>query len=62
MKAMSTQLKFYFKKYLIVFNYCIVSKLLSNYTGSLGAAYGVYVAHIEAPGIGEKLLKFAIIK
>jgi hypothetical protein len=27
-----------------------------------GVAYGVYVAHIEAPGIGEKLLKFAIIK
>ncbi len=25
-------------------------------------AYGIYFAHIEAPGIGEKLLKFAIIK
>lgn len=25
-------------------------------------AYGVYVAHIDAPGIGEKLLKFALIK
>ncbi|GJQ62587.1 MAG: hypothetical protein SCALA702_16400 [Melioribacteraceae bacterium] len=25
-------------------------------------AYGVYVAHIDAPGIGEKILKFALIK
>jgi len=25
-------------------------------------AYGVYVAHIDAPGIGEKIVKFAIIK
>jgi len=25
-------------------------------------AYGIYFAHIEAPGIGEKLLRFAIIK
>jgi hypothetical protein len=25
-------------------------------------AYGIYFAHIEAPNIGEKLLKFAIIK
>lgn len=25
-------------------------------------AYGIYFAHIDAPGIGEKLLKFAIIK
>jgi hypothetical protein len=25
-------------------------------------AYGVYVAHIDAPGIGEKITKFAIIK
>ncbi len=25
-------------------------------------AYGIYIAHIDAPGIGEKLLKFAIIK
>jgi hypothetical protein len=25
-------------------------------------AYGVYFAHIDAPGIGEKLVKFAIIK
>ena len=28
----------------------------------LGVSYGVYIAHIEAPGIGEKLIKFAIIK
>ncbi|MFN4111862.1 MAG: hypothetical protein ACK4G1_06265, partial [Ignavibacteria bacterium] len=27
-----------------------------------GVAYGIYFAHIDAPGIGEKLLKFAIIK
>jgi hypothetical protein len=25
-------------------------------------AYGIYVAHIDAPGIGEKVVKFAIIK
>lgn len=25
-------------------------------------AYGVYIAHIDAPGLGEKILKFAIIK
>jgi hypothetical protein len=25
-------------------------------------AYGVYIAHIDAPGIGEKTLKFALIK
>jgi hypothetical protein len=25
-------------------------------------AYGVYLAHIDAPGIGEKLVKFALIK
>jgi hypothetical protein len=25
-------------------------------------AYGVYVAHVDAPEIGEKILKFAIIK
>jgi hypothetical protein len=25
-------------------------------------AYGVYVAHVDAPGIGEKIVKFAIIK
>ncbi len=27
-----------------------------------GVGYGVYVAHIDAPGIGEKLVKFALIK
>jgi hypothetical protein len=25
-------------------------------------AYGVYIAHIDAPGVGEKLIKLAIIK
>lgn len=25
-------------------------------------AYGLYIAHIDAPGIGEKIIKFAIIK
>jgi len=25
-------------------------------------AYGLYIAHIDAPGIGEKLVKFALIK
>ena len=25
-------------------------------------AYGVYIAHIDAPGVGEKILKFALIK
>ncbi|MGQ9642346.1 MAG: hypothetical protein ACUVT3_00645 [Ignavibacterium sp.] len=25
-------------------------------------AYGIYLAHIDAPGIGEKLIKFALIK
>ncbi|MDO8549237.1 MAG: hypothetical protein Q7S39_03665, partial [Ignavibacteria bacterium] len=25
-------------------------------------AYGIYIAHIEAPDIGEKLIKFALIK
>lgn len=25
-------------------------------------AYGVYIAHLDAPGLGEKLLKFVIIK
>jgi hypothetical protein len=29
---------------------------------NLGVAYGVYIAHIEAPGVGEKILKFALIK
>ncbi|CUU04955.1 hypothetical protein JGI3_01035 [Candidatus Kryptobacter tengchongensis] len=28
----------------------------------LGVSYGVYIAHIDAPGIGQKLIKFAIIK
>jgi len=28
----------------------------------LGVAYGIYIAHIDAPGVGEKILKFAIIK
>lgn len=27
-----------------------------------GVAYGLYIAHIDAPGIGEKLVKFALIK
>jgi hypothetical protein len=27
-----------------------------------GVAYGIYIAHIDAPGIGEKILKFALIK
>ena len=25
-------------------------------------SYGVYIAHIEAPGVGEKIIKFALIK
>jgi hypothetical protein len=25
-------------------------------------AYGIYVAHLDAPGVGEKILKFALIK
>jgi hypothetical protein len=29
---------------------------------NLGVAYGVYIAHVEAPGVGERILKFAIIK
>lgn len=29
---------------------------------NLGVAYGVYFAHIEAPGVGEKIVKFALIK
>ncbi len=29
---------------------------------NLGISYGVYIAHIEAKGIGEKILKFAVIK
>ncbi|MCU7495543.1 MAG: hypothetical protein HF314_00930 [Ignavibacteria bacterium] len=27
-----------------------------------GVAFGLYIAHIDAPGIGEKLVKFALIK
>ncbi len=27
-----------------------------------GVAYGVYVAHLDAPEVGEKILKFALIK
>jgi hypothetical protein len=29
---------------------------------NVGVAYGVYIYHVEAPGIGEKIGKFAIIK
>jgi hypothetical protein len=29
---------------------------------NLSVAYGVYIAHIEAPGVGERILKFALIK
>lgn len=31
-------------------------------TNGFSVAYGVYFAHIDAPGIGEKIIKFAIIK
>ena len=31
-------------------------------TDGFSVAYGVYIAHIDAPDIGEKLVKFAIIK
>lgn len=34
---------------------------LLNYDG-FGVAYGVYIAHIDAPGVGEKIIKFALIK
>ena len=34
---------------------------LLNHDG-FSVAYGVYLAHIDAPGIGEKLIKFALIK
>ncbi len=34
---------------------------LLNHDG-FGVAYGVYFAHIDAPGVGEKIVKFAIIK
>ena len=29
---------------------------------NLPAAYGVYIYHVDAPGIGEKVGKFAVIK
>ena len=29
---------------------------------NLAASYGIYIYHIEAPGLGEKIGKFAIIK
>jgi hypothetical protein len=29
---------------------------------NLSVAYGIYIAHIEAPGVGERILKFALIK
>jgi hypothetical protein len=25
-------------------------------------SYGLYIAHIDAPGVGEKIIKFALIK
>jgi hypothetical protein len=34
--------------------------LLTN--GNLTAAYGVYIYHIDAPGVGEKIGKMAIVK
>ncbi|MBK7630383.1 MAG: hypothetical protein IPJ23_06760 [Ignavibacteriales bacterium] len=34
--------------------------LLNN--DGFSVAYGVYLAHIDAPGVGEKLIKFALIK
>jgi len=34
---------------------------LLNHDG-FSVAYGVYVAHIDAPGVGEKIIKFALIK
>ena len=34
---------------------------LLNHDG-FSVAYGVYLVHIDAPGIGEKLIKFALIK
>lgn len=27
-----------------------------------GVAYGLYIAHVDAPGVGERILKFALIK
>jgi hypothetical protein len=29
---------------------------------NLAISYGVYIYHVEAPGIGEKIGKFAVIK
>ncbi len=29
---------------------------------NLGVAYGVYIAHIDAPNVGERIIKFALIK
>jgi hypothetical protein len=34
---------------------------LLNHDG-FSVAYGVYLAHIDAPGVGEKIIKFALIK
>jgi len=31
-------------------------------TDGFSVAYGIYIAHVDAPGVGEKLLKFVIIK
>jgi hypothetical protein len=31
-------------------------------TDGFSVAYGVYIAHIDAPGVGEKIIKFALIK
>lgn len=31
-------------------------------TDGFSISYGLYLAHIDAPGVGEKLIKFAIIK
>ncbi len=31
-------------------------------TDGFGVAYGIYFAHIDAPGVGEKIIKFALIK
>ncbi|MCB0284002.1 MAG: hypothetical protein H6627_02155 [Calditrichae bacterium] len=31
-------------------------------TDGFTVAYGVYIAHIDAPGVGEKIVKFALIK
>ena len=28
----------------------------------LSISYGVYIAHVDAPGIGSKIIKFAVIK